>query len=166
VLHSVRRVLSRRPPTPPATVPSGTSAEVQAVLDLTNVERASRGLSPVSLHPKLTQAAKSHCTEQFRQGCSNLSYTGTDGSSPFDRIRSTGFSFRAAGENLAWGFQTPSAVMNGWMNGCMNGCMNGWMNSAGHRANILNGKFTSIGLVAAPAASGRMYRVQVFRAPL
>jgi uncharacterized protein YkwD len=80
VLHPVCRVLSQRLASPPlATVPSGTSAEMQADHDLTNAERTSRGLSPVSLHPKLTQAAGSHFTNQFRQGCSSLSHTGTDG---------------------------------------------------------------------------------------
>ncbi|MGK0276815.1 MAG: hypothetical protein ACI9N0_003211 [Ilumatobacter sp.] len=139
-----------RPTSPPAVVPAGPSAEVMAIFNLTNAERTSRGLSPLSLHPQLMQAAEAHFADQFRQGCLNLSHTGTDGSSPFDRIRSTGFNYRSAGENLACGYRTPESVMTGWMN------------SSHHMANIVNGSFTHIGIVAEPDASGRMYWVQVF----
>jgi uncharacterized protein YkwD len=137
-------------PTPPVAATPGTSAGVQAVLDQTNSERTSRGLGPLSLHPQLMQAGDAHFSDQFRQGCSNLSHSGTDGSSPFDRIKATGFTYRTAGENIACGYQTPDAVMNGWMN------------SSGHRANILNGSFTNVGIVAAPDAFGHMYWMQVF----
>lgn len=139
-----------RPTPPPAAVPAGPSAEVVAILNLTNAERASRGVAPLSLHPQLTQAAEAHFADQFSQGCLNLSHTGTDGSSPFDRIKSTGFNYRAAGENLACGFRTPESVVIGWMN------------SELHMANVVNGNFTHIGIVAEPDASGRMYWVQVF----
>lgn len=49
-------------------------------------------------------------------------------------IRSFGLSYRSAGENIAYGQRTPSAVVTGWMN------------SSGHRANILNASFTQIGV--------------------
>jgi len=38
------------------------------------------------------------------------------------------------GENIAWGYDTSEAVVNGWMN------------SEGHRSNILNGNYTDIGI--------------------
>ena len=41
---------------------------------------------------------------------------------------------RSAGENIACGYGTPAAVVNGWMN------------SSGHRANILNASYTQIGV--------------------
>ena len=53
---------------------------------------------------------------------------------PFQMIRSFGISFRSAGENIARGYATPQAVVNGWMN------------SSGHRANILNANYTHIGV--------------------
>ena len=40
--------------------------------------------------------------------------------------------------------------------------MNGWMNSAGHRANILNEKFTSIGVGYYQNAAGTNYWTQLF----
>ena len=54
--------------------------------------------------------------------------------SPFDMMRSYGIDYRTAGENIAMGQRTPQEVVNAWMN------------SPGHRANILNGDFTHIGV--------------------
>ncbi len=54
------------------------------------------------------------------------------------------------GENVASGYGSASAVVNGWMN------------SSGHRANILNSSFTQMGSCSAVAASGTTYWVQKF----
>ena len=54
--------------------------------------------------------------------------------SPFDMMKSFGISYNAAGENIAMGQTTPEQVVTSWMN------------SEGHRANILNGEFTHIGV--------------------
>ena len=71
---------------------------------------------------------------------------------PFQMIRNFGLSFRSAGENIAKGYATPQAVVNGWMN------------SSGHRANILGSQYTSMGVGYAVSASGKPYWVQVFLA--
>ncbi|MFR8235885.1 MAG: CAP domain-containing protein [Anaerovoracaceae bacterium] len=55
----------------------------------------------------------------------------------------------AAGENIAAGYDTPQAVMNGWMN------------SPGHRSNILSSDFAYIG-VGCYEANGRLYWTQIF----
>lgn len=155
--QSAQRMQTPAPrPTPPPVAPppaAGPSAEVMAILNQTNAERTSRGIAPLALHPQLTQAAGAHFADQFSQGCVNLSHTGTDGSSPFDRIRSTGFTYRAAGENLACGYRTPESVMTGWMN------------SPHHMENVLHSSFTHIGIVAARDAGGSMYWVQIFGTP-
>ena len=49
-------------------------------------------------------------------------------------MRAFGLTYRTAGENIAMGYPTPGAVVDGWMN------------SEGHRANILNPSFTVIGV--------------------
>ena len=54
--------------------------------------------------------------------------------SPFDMLKKFGISYKSAGENIAQGYSTPEAVVNGWMN------------SSGHRANILNASFTHMGV--------------------
>jgi uncharacterized protein YkwD len=55
-----------------------------------------------------------------------------------------------AGENIAAGYTTAAAVMNGWMH------------SPGHRRNILRRGFTKIGLGVARSADGTRYWVQDF----
>ena len=54
------------------------------------------------------------------------------------------------GENIAAGYPTPAAVVNGWLN------------SAGHRGNIENASYTSIGTGAAASASGQIYWAHTF----
>ena len=49
-------------------------------------------------------------------------------------MRSQGIQYRTAGENIAKGQRTPEEVMNAWMN------------SDGHRKNILNASYTTIGV--------------------
>lgn len=49
-------------------------------------------------------------------------------------MKQFGISYRAAAENIAKGQKTPKEIVNAWMN------------SAGHRANILNGNLTYIGV--------------------
>jgi uncharacterized protein YkwD len=63
-----------------------------------------------------------------------FSHTSPTYGSPFQMIRAFGLSYRTAGENIAYGYTTPQAVVNGWMN------------SSGHRANILSSSYTQIGV--------------------
>lgn len=53
------------------------------------------------------------------------------------------------GENVAYGQHTPQAVMQAWMT------------SSGHRRNILNSRYTEIGV--GYVNNGRPYHTQVFR---
>lgn len=53
------------------------------------------------------------------------------------------------GENIAMGYPTAEAVMDGWMN------------SDGHRKNILNSDFTKIG-IGVYSSGGTLYWVQLF----
>jgi uncharacterized protein YkwD len=63
-----------------------------------------------------------------------FSHTSPTYGSPFNMLKSFGISYKSAGENIARGYTTPKAVVDGWMN------------SPGHRANILNSSFTEIGV--------------------
>ncbi|MFD8814003.1 CAP domain-containing protein [Streptomyces sp. NPDC059627] len=64
----------------------------------------------------------------------NMSHSGSDGSSPGDRITSAGYTWSAYGENVAYGYASPEQVMAAWMA------------SPGHKANILNCTFKEIGV--------------------
>ena len=58
-----------------------------------------------------------------------------DGTSCFTAFDDVGFDWVAAcGENIAMGSTTPE------------GTMNQWMNSSGHKANILDKRFTQLGV--------------------
>lgn len=102
------------------------------VVDLVNKERANQGLKPLATDSLLTTVA----TEKARDMDVNnyFSHTSPTYGSPFDMMRSYGVQYRYAGENIASGQRSPEQVMRDWMN------------SPGHRANILNGNFTKIGV--------------------
>jgi uncharacterized protein YkwD len=61
-------------------------------------------------------------------------HTNPDGLAPYDRMRAAGYKGSSYGENIAKGQRTCEEVMQGWMD------------SPGHRANILNPSFATIGI--------------------
>ncbi|WP_173055971.1 CAP domain-containing protein [Phytohabitans houttuyneae] len=123
------------------------SADENKVVDITNQERAAAGCGPVKVNTKLASAAGLHSEDQAEHN--NMSHTGSDGSSPWQRSERAGYT-NAIGENVAMGYRTPAAVMDGWMN------------SPGHRANILNCSAKAIGVGLAYASDGSPYWTQMF----
>lgn len=124
-------------------------AEFRAqVIALVNQERTSRGLSALTENTKLTNVATLKSQDMINN--SYFSHISPTYGSPFDMMKQFGITYRAAGENIAYGQRTPTEVMNGWMN------------SSGHRANILNTSFTQIGVGIAKAANGQIYWTQMF----
>ncbi|MET8585247.1 CAP domain-containing protein [Streptomyces collinus] len=116
---------------PTSTAPAATGVAARIVA-LVNAERAKVGCSALTLNPTLTKAAQAHSQDMAAH--QNMSHTGSDGSSPGDRITAAGYNWSAYGENVAYGYGTPEDVMAGWMS------------SPGHRANILNCAFKEIGV--------------------
>ena len=102
------------------------------VVALVNQERAAYGLSPLTLSADLSDGArlKSQDMRDNRYFDHNSPTYGT----PFEMMGSLGITYRAAAENIAMGYRTAKAVVDGWMN------------SPGHRANILSDKYTEIGV--------------------
>lgn len=102
------------------------------VISLVNVQRANVGQGALSSQSQLTQAAQKHSIDM---GCNLfMSHTGSDGSSPGQRIAAFGYPYAWWGENVAAGQSTPAAVVDAWMN------------SQPHRENILSPNFTEIGI--------------------
>ena len=118
--------------TPRASDDRADSGPTDRVLVLVNAERDKAGCSPVTVDAKLTKAAQDHSQDMADH--TNMSHTGSDGSSMSDRLARVGYRFSTAGENVAAGYGTPESVMDGWMN------------SPGHKANILNCAFKEIGI--------------------
>lgn len=115
----------------PTTDSKVTSYE-QEVIRLVNVKRAENGLKPLTYDWELSRVAR--YKSQDMKDNRYFSHTSPTYGSPFQMMKSFGISYRTAGENIARGYATPEAVVNGWMN------------SSGHRANILNASFTRIGV--------------------
>jgi uncharacterized protein YkwD len=82
-------------------------------------------------HCQLETAATNHSESMAQEDY--FSHTGSDGSSPGDRITAAGYRWRAYGENIAAGYRDEQAVMDGWLS------------SPGHCANIMNPTFTEVG---------------------
>ena len=140
------------PPPPPPSTPN-VSAQQQQVLDLVNVERTSRGLVPLQFAAELNAAALEHTRRQAADGA--IYHTDpSDGSDPGDRIGREGYSFSTWGENVAAGYRSAAAVMQGWMT------------SPGHCRNILNPAFTEIGVgYVSGGARYDQFWTQVFARP-
>lgn len=126
----------------------GVQEAAEAVASLVNAARQDAGLSELELDADLCAAAQARAQEIAQ----SFSHTRPDGSSCFTILEELGISYRAAGENIAMGQRTPEEVMDGWMN------------SSGHRANILNGTFTSIGVGYYVDGAGAAHWVQIFQA--
>ena len=118
------------PYTPPSYTPPSVSGYAEQVVALVNAERDNAGLGNVSATSSLNQAAQKRAEEIV----SSFAHSRPDGRDCFTVFGEYGVTYMAAGENIAAGQGSPSAVMYSWMN------------SPGHRANILNASFTKIGV--------------------
>ncbi|MEV5429417.1 CAP domain-containing protein [Streptomyces sp. NPDC052701] len=129
---SPTREASKKPRTPGS--PELTSAEAVAgaeVLRLVNEERAKVGCSPVAASSALTGLAQDFSEDMAARGF--FDHTDPDGATPWDRAEKAGIT-GLGGENIARGQADAQAVMDAWMN------------SPGHRANILNCDFKTLGV--------------------
>ena len=119
---------------------------IQQVISLVNEERAKAGLSPVTESSDVSAAAAVRAQEIT----GSFSHTRPNGSNYSTALDQSGVKYMGSGENIAYGQRTPQEVMNGWMN------------SQGHRANILNKNYTTIGVGYYQNANGVGYWVQLF----
>ncbi|MBQ9167614.1 MAG: SafA/ExsA family spore coat assembly protein [Oscillospiraceae bacterium] len=104
----------------------------QEVIRLVNEIRAENGLKALTYDWELGRVAR--FKSQDMKDNNYFSHNSPVYGTPFQMIKNFGISYRSAGENIARGYATPQAVVNGWMN------------SSGHRANILNAGYTRIGV--------------------
>ena len=104
---------------------------VEELLTLTNQKRAESGLPPLQMNPELANAAAAKASDMFSKNY--WAHVAPDGATPWGFIRSAGYEYIWAGENLARGYTTSSDVVNAWMA------------SPGHKANILSSNYSDIG---------------------
>ncbi|MFC8225796.1 CAP domain-containing protein [Streptomyces sp. NPDC057287] len=110
--------------------PSTASAQA-TVLSLVNQERAKVGCSPVTASASLTALAQDFSEDMAARDF--FGHTDPDGATPWDRAAAAGVQ-GLGGENIARGQADAQAVMDAWMN------------SDGHRANILNCDYKTLGV--------------------
>jgi uncharacterized YkwD family protein len=112
---------------------TGTATTLERrVVELVNEQRAAYGLSALTLSEQLCDGARLKSQDMKTSGY--FSHESPTYGTPFAMMQQLGISYRTAGENIAMGYSTAEAVVNAWMN------------SEGHRANILNGTYTQIGV--------------------
>ncbi|MEV7420855.1 CAP domain-containing protein [Streptomyces sp. NPDC089919] len=124
---------------PAARVPDSAAGAEAAVLALVNQERARAGCTPVRQNPPLAALAGAYSKDMAVRGF--FDHTDPDGANPWDRASKAGIN-GLGGENIARGQADAQAVMSAWMN------------SPGHRANILNCDFRTLGVGAYFGAGG------------
>lgn len=111
---------------------------VQAAVDagtlysLHNSNRSANGLGALSVNSQLVTSATNKAQAMLSSDC--WDHYCPPGTSPWSFILNAGYEYIYAGENLGEGFSNSSTLMNAWMN------------SPTHRANVLSGNFTEIGI--------------------
>ncbi|MGZ8794045.1 MAG: CAP domain-containing protein [Gaiellaceae bacterium] len=123
------------------------------VVELVNQHRASMGLSQLTVSTTLTNASIWKARHMARY----VYMAHNDPAPPVarttsERLAACGYPSTTSGwgENIAYGYATADAVMQGWLN------------SPGHRANIERASFRSLGVGAAASSTGRIYWAQAF----
>lgn len=140
-------------PRPSLTAPTATpvgganvSPAEQTLIDRLNKERVLHGLRPLQVDTTLTAAARAKSQDMVSKNY--FSHTSPTFGSPAQLLQKYGVRYTAYGENIAQG---GSAVQIHQM----------WMNSPGHRANMLNGAFTHVG-IGVVSGSGGLTATQEF----
>lgn len=143
---------------PAPRVTDARAAEEAAIVDLVNTMRARGGRcpsktyppsKPLRVQPTLAKVARAHAADMLNQGY--FAHKSQDGRSPFQRMRDAGYRFGAA-ENIAAGNTTAARTFAQWVK------------SDGHCRNMMNPRFTHIGVgvAARPKTKLRHVWVQTF----
>ena len=136
-------------PTVRVTAPGGcnysaSSSYQTEVANLINNARAQAGLSPLSINAQLTAAAQGHSVDQACHGL--ISHSGSDGSSPRERIVAAGY-IPSLSSEIIYGSGYPQTAFD-W-----------WMSDTTHRNEILNANVTEMGVGYAYMDSKGYYTV-------
>jgi hypothetical protein len=125
-----------------------------ALIDGANAARAANHFPTLREDPALHAAAQAKANDMAKNNY--FAHTSPSGIAPWYWFEKAGYRFTVAGENLAVNFSDSQDVTNAWLH------------SPSHRANILNGRFTEIGIATAEGVfegHPAIYVVQFFGAP-
>lgn len=114
------------------------SITIDEVVRATNEQRLGEGLKPLSYSEKLADAARRKAANMFEENY--WAHNSPSGKSPWVWFNSAGYSYVYAGENLAKDFGETSRLFSAWMA------------SPTHKDNIVNPKYTEIGIAVVPGS--------------
>lgn len=130
------------------------SITINEVVTSTNSERTRAGLPTLVYSEKLADAARRKAANMLEEDY--WAHNSPSGKTPWVWFKSAGYSYLYAGENLAKDFGSTDRMLAAWMA------------SPTHRDNIINAKYTEIGVAVVPGTlqgKDTMLVVQLFGAP-
>jgi uncharacterized protein YkwD len=110
----------------------------QATLCLLNQQRAANGVAPLAENGKLTNASTGYSQRMVAEAF--FDHEAPDGMNLVDRLTGAGYAIDDApvvGENIGWAQGDLASARS---------MVQAWMASPGHRANLLSGDYTEVGL--------------------
>lgn len=115
----------------------GTKAPIASsdLLDDTNRERVKKGLEPLIMNAKLSEAAYMKVQDMLNR--QYWAHEAPDGTTPWQWLTKAGYNYASAGENLAKNFSSSGATVTAWMA------------SPEHRDNVLNARYDEAGFATA-----------------
>lgn len=111
---------------------TGAAVYPAVLTDLANQHRSENNIGHLTISPVLEKAALLKARDMASKGY--FAHRSPEGVDPWHWFTEAGYSYIYAGENLAIDFSESRDIENAWMN------------SPGHRANILNPRYTEIGI--------------------
>jgi len=137
---------SPQSPTPiPVTPTVGPSDSALDLFNRTNFIRESNNLAPLKWSDLLAASAKRHSTDMAKTG--NIDHTGSDNSTAAQRMTDAGYSILFSGENIYGGAVT---IDEAWSY---------WSEDSTHLENLLNAKYTEIGIAVVESAGKSYYTI-------
>lgn len=112
----------------------------EKIISLTNDERINQGLEQLKTNELLNQAAQQKAGDMF--AFDYWAHKSPSGREPWAFLKTVGYNYRVAGENLARDFYKPEEVVRAWMA------------SPTHKENIVNPKFKEIGVAVVDGTLG------------
>ena len=106
--------------------------QVEAFIEVMNAHRESIDCPALVWNRDVAEVAQAHSVDMLQRDF--FAHENPDGLSPFDRLGAAGIEYSRAAENIAWGYPSAEAVLEGWLN------------SSGHRRNIENCALTEHGV--------------------
>lgn len=131
------------------------SGFASALFSALNNERTARGLAPLAAHGCVVYVAQLRSNDMASRGY--FSHTSPEGATAFSLLDQYGVPYGWAGENLARNnYPDDQSVAV---------AIRDLMNSTAHRANILSGNYTHLGVGAAVDGAGMKYYTMIFIGP-